>query len=61
MTGGAGMMEPSLFTKFIRKYQKGDVVFEENTRRREMFIIHTGRVKISINGPDREYLLAVLP
>jgi len=59
--GGNGCpMEPSLFTKFIRKYQKGDVVFEENTRGREMFIIHTGRVKISINGPAREHVLAVL-
>jgi hypothetical protein len=60
INGGARMMEPSLFTRFIRKYQKGDVVFEENTWGREMFIVHTGRVKISMNGPDGEHVLAVL-
>jgi CRP/FNR family transcriptional regulator, cyclic AMP receptor protein len=54
------MMESSLFNRFIRKYQKGDVVFEEHTRGREMFIVHSGRVKIFINKPDREHVLALL-
>jgi CRP/FNR family transcriptional regulator, cyclic AMP receptor protein len=53
-------MEPSLFTRFIRTYQSGEVVFEENSQGREMFVVHTGRVRISIDGSDREHLLAVL-
>jgi CRP/FNR family transcriptional regulator, cyclic AMP receptor protein len=53
-------MEPSLFTRFIRTYQRGEVVFEENSRGREMFVVHTGRVRISIKGSDREHLLAIL-
>ena len=41
-------MEHSLFTRFIRTYQQGEVVFSENSRGREMFVVHTGRVRISI-------------
>jgi CRP/FNR family transcriptional regulator, cyclic AMP receptor protein len=53
-------MEPSLFTRFIRTYQQGEVVFEESTYGREMFIVHSGRVRISMCGPDGEILLAIL-
>jgi CRP/FNR family transcriptional regulator, cyclic AMP receptor protein len=53
-------MEPSLFTRFIRTYRQGEIVFEEGTHGREMFIVHTGRVRISMDGPDGEILLAVL-
>jgi CRP-like cAMP-binding protein len=53
-------MEPSLFTQFIREYQQGEIVFEEGATGREMFIVHTGRVRISMKGSDREHLLAVL-
>jgi CRP-like cAMP-binding protein len=57
---GTEIMEPSLFTRFIRTYQRNEVVFEENSRGREMFIIHAGRVRIFMQGPDQELPLAVL-
>jgi CRP/FNR family transcriptional regulator, cyclic AMP receptor protein len=56
----AEAMESSLFTRFIRTYSNGEIVFEEGSPGREMFIVHSGRVRIFMSGPDEEILLAVL-
>lgn len=53
-------MESSLFTRFIRTYRQGETVFEEGAYGREMFVVHTGWVRISMAGSDGERLLAVL-
>lgn len=37
----------SLFQRFLRSYQKDEVIFEEGNQGEEMFIIHRGRVRIS--------------
>ena len=37
----------SLFQRFLRKYQRNEVIFEEGTKGEEMFIIRSGKVRIS--------------
>jgi CRP-like cAMP-binding protein len=36
----------TLFEKFLRTFQKGDIVFEDGAAGAEMFIVHSGKVKL---------------
>lgn len=41
------MEEPgSLFEKFLRTFQKGEVIFEDGATGAEMFIVHSGKVRL---------------
>jgi CRP-like cAMP-binding protein len=41
------MEEPgSLFEKFLRTFQKGEVIFEDGATGAEMFIVHSGKIKL---------------
>lgn len=54
------MAEITPFKKFIKVYHKSDVIFEENSQGNEMYVIHSGRVKLSTTAPGREAVLATL-
>jgi len=54
------MGEISALTRFLRIYQKSGVIFEENSVGSEMYIINSGRVKLSTKAPGREVVLATL-
>lgn len=54
------MEEVTRFTKFIKVYKKSDVIFEENSLGDEMYVIHSGKVKLSTRSPGREVELAIL-
>ena len=51
----------TLFEKFLRTFQKGDIVFEDGATGAEMFIVHSGKVRLlkKTTGGD-EKTLAVL-
>lgn len=36
----------TLFEKFLRTFQKGDIVFEDGAAGAEMFIVHSGKVRL---------------
>jgi len=36
----------SLFQRFLRTYKKNEVIFEQDTEGKEMFIVHRGKVRI---------------
>ncbi|MBP8696318.1 MAG: cyclic nucleotide-binding domain-containing protein [Syntrophobacterales bacterium] len=44
----------------IRSYRKSDVIFEEGSTDLEMYIIYSGRVRLSTKEPGREITLAVI-
>jgi CRP-like cAMP-binding protein len=48
------------FTKFIKSYQKSDVIFEENSLGDEMYIIHSGKVKLTTRAPGKTVELATI-
>jgi CRP/FNR family cyclic AMP-dependent transcriptional regulator len=52
--------ETSPFTKFLRTYRNSEVIFKENTLGSEMYIIHSGRVKLTTTAPGHEVVLATL-
>jgi len=54
------MEEMNRFTKFIKVYRKSDIIFEENSLGDEMYVIHSGKVKLSTKAPGREVDLAIL-
>ena len=54
------MEEMNRFTKFIKVYKKSDIIFEENSLGDEMYVIHSGKVKLSTRAPGREVELATL-
>ena len=53
-------MEMTPFEKFIKVYEKSDVIFEEKSPGSEMFIIRSGKVKVSTTAPRGETVLATL-
>ncbi len=47
--------------RFIRSYNRGEIVFEEGSRGKEMYVIYTGKVEISKkDAAGKEAVLAVL-
>ena len=54
------MEETIRFTKFIKSYRASEIIFEENTPGDEMYVIHSGKVKLSTKAPGREVDLATL-
>jgi len=54
------MKDTSAFRKFIKAYQKSEVIFEENASGSEMYVIHSGKVKLTTRKMEREVTLATL-
>jgi CRP/FNR family transcriptional regulator, cyclic AMP receptor protein len=54
------MPATSPFKKFLRKYSRSEVIFEENTLGSEMYIIHSGKVKLTTTAPGHEVTLVIL-
>jgi CRP/FNR family cyclic AMP-dependent transcriptional regulator len=54
------MKDTSAFRKFIKAYQKSEVIFEENAPGSEMYVIHSGKVKLATRKMGREVTLATL-
>lgn len=54
------MSETSPFTKFIRSYRKSEIIFEEKSLGNEMYVIHSGKVKLTTTAPGHEVVLATL-
>jgi CRP/FNR family cyclic AMP-dependent transcriptional regulator len=54
------MTNTSPFTKFLRTYRKSEIIFAENTLGSEMYIIHSGKVKLTSTKPGHEVTLATL-
>ena len=53
--------EDIVLKKFIRTYNKSDIIFSENSNGNEMYIVCSGRVKLYTESPrGRRTLLAVL-
>jgi len=47
-------MNDTPFEKFTRDYRKSEVIFEENSLGNEMYIIHSGRVRLFTQGQRGE-------
>lgn len=54
------MVEMGSFTKFIKSYQKSEIIFEESSMGDEMYVIHSGKVRLSTRAPGQEVELATL-
>lgn len=52
--------ENQLFSRFAQKFSRADVIFNEGDRGEEMYIIHSGKVKISKRIGDVHKTLAIL-
>jgi len=53
--------ESSSLQRFLQVYRKSQVVFEEGSTGSEMYLIHSGRVRLSVRrGKGQETELAVL-
>ena len=52
--------ESDLFSRFGQELQAGTVIFKEGAEGDQMFIVQTGRVKVSRSIAGKEQLLAVL-
>lgn len=57
----SGPDEASTLQKFVQSYQKSEVIFEEGSIGSEMYLVHSGRVLLSIKqGEVQQLPLAVL-
>ena len=54
------MEENTSPNRLIKVYRKSDVIFEENSLGNEMYIVHSGKVRLSTTAPGRELVLATL-
>jgi CRP/FNR family cyclic AMP-dependent transcriptional regulator len=51
----------SMELRFIKDYRQGEVVFDEGSRGREMYVVHTGEVRIvKKDSSGKEAVLSVL-
>lgn len=46
------------FKKFLRTYEDSEIIFEEGSVGVEMFVVYSGRVRLSTNAPGHEVVLA---
>ncbi len=46
--------------EFIKVYNKSEVIFEENSLGNEMYVIHSGKVKLTTSAPGSELVLGIL-
>jgi len=51
---GTGEMSDTTFEKFTRDYRKTKVIFEENNSGNEMYIVHSGKVRLFASGEAGE-------
>jgi CRP/FNR family transcriptional regulator, cyclic AMP receptor protein len=54
------MPDKSPFTKFLRTYQESDIIFEGNSLGSEMYVIHSGKVRLTTKKMGRDVILATL-
>ncbi len=54
------MTDTSPFTKFLRTYRKSEIIFAENSLGSEMYIIHSGKVKLTSTAPGHKVTLVTL-
>jgi CRP/FNR family cyclic AMP-dependent transcriptional regulator len=54
------MIDVAPIKKFVKVYKKSDIIFEENSLGSEMYIIHSGKVRLFTTAPGREIMLALL-
>jgi CRP-like cAMP-binding protein len=46
------------FKKFLRTYGGSEIIFEENSAGAEMFVVYSGRVRLTTHAPGHEVVLA---
>ena len=46
------------FKKFLRNYGDSEIIFEESSAGAEMFIVYSGRVRLTTQAPGHEVVLA---
>jgi CRP-like cAMP-binding protein len=55
------MDETSSLQRFLRSYRKSEIIFEEGSTGNEMYLIHSGKVLVSVKqGESEKVKLAVL-
>jgi CRP/FNR family cyclic AMP-dependent transcriptional regulator len=54
------MQDTSAFRKFIKAYRKSELIFDENSPGNEMYVIHSGKVRLSTRKMGKEIILATL-
>jgi CRP/FNR family cyclic AMP-dependent transcriptional regulator len=42
----------SLFERFVKTYSKSEVIFQQNAKGKEMYVIYSGKVKLVLTAPD---------
>jgi len=51
----------SLFERFVKTHSKSEVIFQQNAKGKEMYVIYSGKVRLVLTTPDgREKVLGVL-
>jgi len=53
-------MNDTPFEKFTREYHRTEVIFEENSVGNEMYIVHSGRVRLFTRGDTGEKVTAAV-
>ncbi|MCK5681841.1 cyclic nucleotide-binding domain-containing protein [bacterium] len=53
-------MKLDLPKEFTRVYKKSELIFEESSQGNEMYVVSSGKVKISTNKSGKEFELATL-
>jgi len=46
--------------EFIKVYNKSEVIFEENSQGREMYVVHSGKIKLTTSAPGEDLVLGIL-
>ena len=55
------MDETSSLQRFLRSYRKSEIIFEEGDTGNEMYLVHSGKVLVSVKrGESEKVKLAVL-
>ena len=52
--------EMTTLKRFIKVYEKSEVIFEENSQGNEMYIVRSGNVMLSTQAPGQEVVLGTL-